>query len=95
MSPIGLKAVPDRPKWRARRGDSLFRLEIRHGLEVGNAELIFDPGANSHNASGQLDSANMVGVDRWPLVIYASHMPTTSQADLAELDAILASMSIS
>jgi len=51
-------------------------------------------GANSHNAGGQLDSMYMVDVDRRPLVIDASHMPATSQADLAELKAILASMII-
>ncbi len=51
-------------------------------------------GANSHNAGGQLDSVYMVDVDRRPLVIDASHMPATSQADLAELKAILASMII-
>jgi hypothetical protein len=36
----------------------------------------------------------MVSVDRWPLVIDASHMPATSAADLGELEAILASMII-
>ncbi len=51
-------------------------------------------GANSHSAAGQLDSVYMVDVDRRPLVIDASHMPATSAADLAELEAILASMII-
>ncbi len=51
-------------------------------------------GANSRHAPGQLDSVYMVDVDRRPLVIDASHMPATSQADLAELKAILASMII-
>jgi hypothetical protein len=51
-------------------------------------------GADSHYAPGQLDSVYMVDVDRRPLVIDASHMPTTSPADLAELKAILASMII-
>jgi hypothetical protein len=51
-------------------------------------------GANSHNAPGQLDTVYMVDVDRRPLVIDASHMPATSQADLTELKAILASMII-
>jgi hypothetical protein len=49
---------------------------------------------NSHHARGQLDSEFMVDVDRFPLVIDASHMPATSKADLAELEAILASMII-
>jgi hypothetical protein len=51
-------------------------------------------GADSHDASGQLDSVYMVDVDRRLLVIDASHMPATSAADLAELKAILASMII-
>lgn len=51
-------------------------------------------GADSHYARGQLDSVYMVDVDRRPLVIDASHMPSTSAADLAELNAILASMII-
>ena len=51
-------------------------------------------GADSYYASGQLDSVHMVDVDRRPLVIDASHMPATSQADLAELKAILMSMII-
>lgn len=51
-------------------------------------------GANSHNAPGQLDSVYMLDVDRWPLVIDASNMPGTSAADLAELQAIVASMII-
>jgi hypothetical protein len=51
-------------------------------------------GANSHHASGQLDAAYEVDLDRKALVIDASHMPATSNADLAELNAILASMII-
>jgi len=51
-------------------------------------------GADSHYAPGQLDSVYMVDVDRRALVIDASHRPATSQADLAELKAILASMII-
>jgi len=51
-------------------------------------------GANAHHAPGQLDTVYMVDVDRRPLVIDASHMPATSAADLAELDAIFASMFI-
>jgi len=51
-------------------------------------------GANSHYAPGQLDTVYMVDVDRRPLAIDASHMPATSQADLAELKAILGSMII-
>ena len=51
-------------------------------------------GADSHYAPGQLDSVYMVAVDRRTLVIDASHMPATSPADLAELNAILASMII-
>jgi hypothetical protein len=51
-------------------------------------------GADSHYASGQLDTVYMVDVDRRPLVIDASHMPGTSAADLAELNAIVASMII-
>jgi hypothetical protein len=51
-------------------------------------------GSNSHHASGQLDSVYEIEVDRRPLVIDASHRPGTSAADLAELQSILASMSI-
>ncbi len=51
-------------------------------------------GANSHHASGQLDVAYEVDLDRKALVIDASHMPATSDADLAELNAILVSMII-
>jgi hypothetical protein len=47
---------------------------------------------NSHNAPGQMDVIYMVDVDRRPLVIDASHGPGAPVADLAELDAILASM---
>jgi hypothetical protein len=51
-------------------------------------------GANSHHVSGQLDAVYQIDVDRRPLVIDASHMPGTSEADLAELQSILASMII-
>jgi D-alanyl-D-alanine carboxypeptidase len=51
-------------------------------------------GANSHHASGQLDAVYEVDLDRKALVIDASHMPETSDADLAELEAILASIII-
>lgn len=51
-------------------------------------------GANSHHSRGQLDTVYEIDVDRRPLVIDASHMPATSREDLAELDAVLASMVI-
>jgi hypothetical protein len=51
-------------------------------------------GANAHNAPGQIDVVYMVDVDRRALVIDASHMPRASEADLAELEAILASIVI-
>lgn len=51
-------------------------------------------GANSHHASAQFDTIYIVDVDRRPLVIDVSHMPGTSDQDLAELDAILESMTI-
>lgn len=51
-------------------------------------------GANSHHVSGQLDAVYQIDVDRRPLVIDASHRPGTSEADLAELQSILASMII-
>jgi hypothetical protein len=47
---------------------------------------------NAHHTPGQIDVVYMVDVDRRPLVIDASHMPATSASDLAELEAILASM---
>lgn len=49
---------------------------------------------NSHHASGQIDVVYVVDVDRRPLVIDASHMPGASEEDLAEFEAILASMII-
>lgn len=51
-------------------------------------------GANSHHAPGQIDIVYEVDVDRQSLVIDASHLPGTSASDVAELDAILASMFI-
>ena len=51
-------------------------------------------GANSHHAPGQIDVVYEVDVDRRPLVIDATHMPGASASDVAELDAILASMFI-
>jgi hypothetical protein len=63
--------------------------EFRRWTEWGVAD-----GAYSHNARGQLDTVYMVDLDRKPLVIDALHMPATSEADLTELEAILASMII-
>jgi hypothetical protein len=51
-------------------------------------------GANSHHASGQLDAVYEVDLDRKALVIDASHMPATSETDLADLNSIIASMVI-
>ena len=51
-------------------------------------------GANSHHAAGQVDAVYFVDVDRRVLFIDASHLPAASEADLAELDAILDSMVI-
>jgi hypothetical protein len=65
-----------------------------NGAEAASAESLAVADANSHNAPGQRDAVYMVDVDRWPLVIDASHMPATSAADQAELTAILASMII-
>jgi hypothetical protein len=50
--------------------------------------------ANAHHSPGQIDVVYMVDVDRSALVIDASHMPATSASDLAELEAIFASMII-
>ncbi len=49
-------------------------------------------GANSRHAPGQIDVVYMIDVDLRPLVIDASHLPSTSAEDLAELEAVLASM---
>ena len=65
-----------------------------NGAEANSAASLTDESANSHHVSGQLDSVYMVNVDRWPLVIDASHMPATSPADLMELRTILASIVI-
>lgn len=66
------------------------RAEFRSWTEWDVAD-----GANSHHAPGQVDVVYLVDVDRRPFVIDASHMPAASEADLAELEAILASMIIS
>lgn len=57
-------------------------------------ELNVVDGANSHHAPGQIDIVYMVDVDGRPLVIVASHMPAASAEDLAELEVILAGMTI-
>jgi hypothetical protein len=57
-------------------------------------ELNVVDGANSHNAPGQIDDIYMFDIDRRPLVIDASHMPASSAADQAELEAIVASIFI-
>ena len=51
-------------------------------------------GANAHNAPGQVDIVYLVDVDRRPLVIDVSRNPATAEADQAELEVILASMTI-
>lgn len=51
-------------------------------------------GANSHHAAGQVDVVYFVDVDRRTFFVDASHMPAASEADLAELQAILDSMVI-
>ncbi len=53
-----------------------------------------DPEARSPLRSGQLNVVYIVDVNGERLVIDTWHMPGTSAADLAELDAILASMRI-
>jgi hypothetical protein len=47
---------------------------------------------NAHHSPGQIDTVYIVDVDRESLVINVSHMPATSASDLAELEAIIASM---
>jgi len=64
------------------------------GSELTSASSLAEAGANFHHVSGQLDSAYMINVDGSPLVIDASHMPSSSLADLAELKSIVASMVI-
>jgi hypothetical protein len=53
-----------------------------------------DPEARSPLRSGQLNVVYIVDVNGERLIIDTWHMPGTSAADLAELDAILASMRI-
>lgn len=48
--------------------------------------------ANSHHAPAQVDTVYVVDLDRAPLVVDVSTMPGASAADVAELDAIVASM---
>ena len=47
---------------------------------------------NAHHAPGQLDAVYMVDLDRGPLLIDVSHMPGTTAEDLAELQAVIASI---
>ncbi len=65
-----------------------------NGTELSSALSLADDGANFHHVRGQLDAVYMINVDRWPLVIDASHMPASSAADVAELKSIVASMVI-
>lgn len=51
-------------------------------------------GANSHHASGQIDVVYFVDVDRRTLFVDVSYLPGASEADLAEMAAILSSMVI-
>lgn len=78
-------------------------LSVPANLDIGTCDkgqfrswtvLQVPDGANAHHVSGQLDSVYEIDLDREPLVIDASHMPGTSEADLAELQSILASMII-
>jgi hypothetical protein len=50
--------------------------------------------ANSHHAPGQVDVVYLVDVDRRTFVIDASHMPAATEADVAELEAVIASVII-
>ena len=63
--------------------------EYRSWTEFGPVD-----GANRHIAPGQVDVVYEIDVDRRPLVIDATHGRQASEADLAELEAILASMVI-
>ena len=49
---------------------------------------------NDDHVPGQVDVIYQVDVDRMPLIIDASYRPTSSEADRAELDAVLQSLSI-
>jgi hypothetical protein len=51
-------------------------------------------GGNTHHAAGQVDWVYIVDVDRRELVIDASHGPDATAEDIAELEEVLASMSI-
>ena len=48
--------------------------------------------ANTHHAPAQVDTVYLVDLDRAPLVVDVSTMPGASPSDVAELDAIVASM---
>jgi hypothetical protein len=50
--------------------------------------------ANSRHAPGQIDVVYVIDLDRRPLFIDASHMPGASAQDLAELQAVFASIRI-
>lgn len=67
---------------------------IRTWLAPGEDAAVWPAGQDFLPRSGQLNVVYVVDVDGARLVIDSWHMPGTSAADLAELDAILASMRI-
>jgi hypothetical protein len=80
-----------------------IELAIPPELDVASCDLgAFRPWAGSKSAAdvsiqhvpGQTDIVYMVDVDRAPLVLDASYTPQTTESDLAELEDILASMTV-
>ena len=80
-----------------------IELSVPPGLDIGSCDLgAFRPWAgrgsatdvNLQHVPGQTDVVYMVDVDRAPLVVDASYTPQTTESDLAELQAILASMTV-
>ena len=80
-----------------------IELSVPPGLDIESCDLgAFRPWAGRGSATdaslqyvpGQTDLVYMVDVDRAPLVVDASYTPQTSKSDLAELQAILESMTV-
>jgi hypothetical protein len=67
---------------------------IRPWLAPGEDAAVWPAGQDFLPRSGQLNVVYVINVDGARLVIDSWHMPGTSAADLAELDAILASLRI-
>ena len=80
-----------------------IELSVPPGLDIKNCDLgAFRPwigwgsttNAGLQHVPGQTDVVYMIDVDRAALVVDASYTPQTTESDLTELQAILASMKV-